>query len=566
MLLVQCCHPPHFFYVLQQLRKIYPDWQFDLLLVDHPESQAALDKLPVEGTCYTFPAHPPPRELGYDRVVFPLFNRGYAGLKRFAWRLPWPAWQSDYQGRLASLRTFSLWRSFLRPAHRPAAAFATFLERSFPTRAKGRVLMVQSYRYLPPPPEWQRLLDTTASVTRIEPGSWWRTWRDLRRKAFDVTIVFYTGERGFLAWKILPFLLPVPRTLIINGQGEYRYSSFSTLRGFWYRRLRYGGPLAPVTLVIQSDGGVEMQKVLETLRRKRPTPHSSVALFCRDDQRSHFGFSPGGDYIFTYQPKQWLQNLRVASQLRKLRASVVVTHLSGRPTYRFHKLLFFLVPAGRRLVVNENLDCFYAGRSALVRFFFWRLLNPATPVRPSGSTPTHRRVLLIQSEDPYAMLSTLDVLLKPHIAPLARVTVYCREDARDVLDAHPAVQRVLTYDPAGLRTKLTSLWEAMRSHPDIVAALFSGRPVFRLHRALFLFLPARSRLLFNQNMDCYFLCRSIWARLFRLRKEETRTRRLARIALIPLIRKLLFLPRFAYLLVWLGLLQLSRNYRLRNRN
>ena len=423
--------------------------------------------------------------------------------------------------------------------------------------------MVESYRHLEPSPEWERLLSATAVVTRIKGGSWWKTWRELHHKEFDSTIVFFTGEKGFLRWKILPFLLPIPQTLIVNEHGECFYSGLPDLIRFWYRRLRHGVPLAQTTLVIQSDDSASMRQVLKTLHERRPMAHSSVAVFCRGEDRSLFAFSPGVEKIFTYRPGQWRQNLRVAQQLRRLRASVVATHLSGKPTFRLHKLLFFLIPAGRRLAVNENLDCFYAGRSALVRFFLWRVAHPTRP--PLVPMTTQSRVLLIQTEDLRTMVSTLDVLLEPHVAPRARVTVYCREDAREILGAHSAVHRILTYGPGGFRKKLTSLWDAVRSHPDIVAAVFSRRPIFRLHRILFLLLPARNRLVFNENIDCYFLNRATLAQLFRRREKETMIRFVMRATLIPLIRKLLFFPRFAYLLGWLGLQQLSRHYRLRHR-
>ena len=453
VLLVQCCHPPNFLYVLKQLREVHPNWQFDVFLVDHPDSRAALEKFPVSGSASYFPASPPSEDSSYDKVIFPLLNWGYARLKRSAWRLPWPAWKINYQGRLAPLNALSLWSSLLRPPRTTPAAFPLFLERFFPTRALG--------------------------------------------------------------------------------------------------------------LVIQSDDSARMRQVLKTLHERRPMADSSIAVFCRGEDRSLFASAPGVEKIFTYRPGQWRQNLRVAQRLRRLRASVVVTHLSGKPTFRLHKLLFFLIPAGRRLAVNENLDCFYAGRSALVRFFLWRVAHPTRP--PLVPMTTQSRVLLIQTEDPRTMVSTLDVLLEPHIAPRARVTVYCREDARKILGAHAAVHRILTYGPGGFRKKLTSLWDAVRSHPDIVAAAFSRRPIFLLHRILFLLLPARSRLVFNENIDCYFLNRATLAQLFRRREKETRIRFVVRTTLIPLIRKLLFLPRFSYLLGWLGLQQLSRHYRMRHR-
>ena len=45
----------------------------------------------------------------------------------------------------------------------------------------------------------------------------WKLWKQLRGKTFDGAVMFFSGEKGFGAIKTLPFLLKVPKILILTS-------------------------------------------------------------------------------------------------------------------------------------------------------------------------------------------------------------------------------------------------------------------------------------------------------------------------------------------------------------
>ena len=84
---------------------------------------------------------------------------------------------------------------------------------------------------------------------------------------------------------------------------------------------------------------------------------------------------------------------------------------------------------------------------------------------------------------------------------------------------------------AGKRTNLKAVLALARSRADVVSSIFSPQPAFRLQKLLFVLFPARHRLAFNQDLNCYYLKGrhgrrgqpSVWGTL--LRVLLTRSRR-----------------------------------------
>ena len=143
-------------------------------------------------------------------------------------------------------------------------------------------------------------------------------------------------------------------------------------------------------------------------------------------------------------------------------------------------------------------------------------------VRPTLFFPT--------AEDSKAV-EAIQRLQDPKIAAKS-IVVFCREDKRSFYQALPGVEEVRTYAPGRTWENLKTVLALARSRVEVVSSIFSPQPAFRLQKLLFVLLPARHRLAFNQeDLNCYYLKGrhgrsgqpSVWGTL--LRVLLTRSRR-----------------------------------------
>ena len=125
--------------------------------------------------------------------------------------------------------------------------------------------------------------------------------------------------------------------------------------------------------------------------------------------------------------------------------------------------------------------------------------------------------------------------------------MFCSKTKKTHYESLREVSEVVTYEPGRTLANLRTVLKLARMRVDVLAAIFSGRPIFRLQKLMFLLLPARSRLVFNENRDCWYLRRTPRG-LFKL----SRTPSLA-MGYLPrkILKGVLFFPRYLYLVLWL---------------
>ena len=135
-------------------------------------------------------------------------------------------------------------------------------------------------------------------------------------------------------------------------------------------------------------------------------------------------------------------------------------------------------------------------------------------------------------------------LQDPKIAAKS-IVVFCREDKRSFYQALPGVEEVRTYAPGRTWENLKTVLALARSRVEVVSSIFSPQPAFRLQKLLFVLLPARHRLAFNQeDLNCYYLKGrhgrsgqpSVWGTL--LRVLLTRSRRASALRCFSPLRKI----------------------------
>ena len=532
VLLVQCCHLPQFFYLAEKLRQRNPEWILSALVTDRPQVSFYLELFPPFDHLFFFDKKLPEMPGVFDQVLFPLLNRGYLRIKRAARQLPGTAYEIDYQGEHRALKLGTLVRSFAAPLHRPSEEFVQYLE-DFPHRPLGeKVLVVETcHRSLADSSEekWGRLIPDQAEVTRISVSTEGRGWRTLRRQSFDSGVVFFSGEKGFANLKLLPFLLRIPKILVVNEHGDHFYATSRSLLRFLWGRVRQGVPLpkpSPRILVIQTESPTYVRRAIEVLRKPEMFPRSRICLLCRKEDADRFRGTSGLERIVTYSRQKVWRSLGLWRDLKGFDADMVAAVFSGRGVFRLQKLLYFLLPIRRHLALNARSDCY----RLTPRTLFWTLRKDPS-FFAAGKQPDSPILFLLTDEDSRAR-KAIEKLQDPKVVSPQPIWVFCREDKRSFYQALPGVAEVRTYAPGRTRENLKAVLDLARSRVEVVSSIFSPQPAFRLQKLLFVLLPARHRLAFNQeDLNCYYLKGrhgrrgqpSVWRTL--LRVLLTRSRR-----------------------------------------
>ena len=531
VLLVQCCHLPQFFYLAEKLRQRNPEWILSALVTDRPQVRFYLELFPPFDHLFFFDKKLPEMPGVFDQILFPLLNRGYLRIKRAARQLPGTAYEIDYQGERRALKLGTLVRSFAAPLHRPSEEFVQYLE-DFPHRPLGeKVLVVETcHRSLADSSEekWGRLILDQAEVTRISVSTEGRGWRTLRRQSFDSGVVFFSGEKGFANLKLLPFLLRIPKILVVNEHGDHFYATSRSLLRFLWGRVRQGAPLpkpSPRILVIQTESPTYVRRAIEVLRKPEMFPRSRICLLCRKEDADRFRGTSGLERIVTYSRQKVWRSLGLWRDLKGFDADMVAAVFSGRGVFRLQKLLYFLLPIRRHLALNARSDCY----RLTPRTIFWTLRKDPSffaaekqPVSP---------ILFLLTDKDFRARKAIEKLQDPKVVSPQPIWVFCRDDKRSFYQALPGVQEVRTYAPGWTRGNLKTVVALARSRVEVVSSIFSPRPAFRLQKLLFVLLPARHRLAFNQDLNCHYLKGrhgrrgqpSVWRTL--LRALLTRSRR-----------------------------------------
>ena len=178
-----------------------------------------------------------------------------------------------------------------------------------------------------------------------------------------------------------------------------------------------------------------------------------------------------------------------------------------------------------------------------------RALSPGTLVR-SFARPLHRPpkefvqyledfppspilspILFFPTDEDSKAAEAIGRLHDPKVVSPQPIWVFCREDKRSFYQALPGVEEVRTYTPGRTWENLKAILALARSRADVVSSIFSPQPVFRLQKLLFVLFPARHRLAFNQDLNCYYLKGrhgrrgqpSVWGTLLRVLLTRSRS-------------------------------------------
>ena len=588
VLIVQSCRLPQFFFVVDKLRRQFPDWKLDALLSRQPETDRLLRCFSYFNRVFNFQPSVRSQIPAYDRIILPLVNRGYARIKLAATRIEGRLLRSDLHGNLIPSSIAAVAASVVHVPRIRSADFTHFYGR-FPHPPPGEVTLLLETCHPDVITRTERLWRPQASqsgrLIRCRAEGFWKIRRTIRENRCDSAIVFFTGQPIYRGLKALPLLTGLRRILVVTADG-YRYTSPKSLPRFLaqWRQLRPGNLIrhslqpekwsaegnndsASEVLLLQTESPRLTHRARKRLLAGGIVKQDGTALFCNRDQLESFAGRPGISQIYGYRKRRLGHNLRLLASLLIQRHDVVAAIFSGRPIFRLQKLLFFLLPARHRLVFNENLDCYYLKGNRFSQF----LQLPKRERRPVSiwlwqilGRRVTSEVLLLQTESLRLTTQAAKNLLAGGIVEQDRVAVFCNLDQRESFAGQPGISRIYGYRKHRFVHNLRLLITLLTRHHDVVAAIFSERPLFRLQKQLFFLLPARRRLVFNEHLDCYYLEGNRLSQLFPFCKRQQQWGQPfgIRQLLQPVWKTLLCLPRFLFLSAWLNWIKLKRARRL----
>ncbi len=508
-LLVQSCHLPHFFFVAKKVREQHPDTHFDALMTDHPQARFYAGLFPLfENVFFGKEAE---RLEQYDGIVFPLLSRGYRHIKKLALGKG-PLLRVDYSGNLEPLGRLRLLGSAVYVTDKPTAEFVSYLE-EFPHRVRPeRVLLIESCHaslLAKAKSELRQVMQEGAQVTQVRKAPLRKLLGRYKGQEFDTACVFFSGEKGFLGLKLLPFLLRIRRIVIINENRNFFEASAGSLLGFLYKRIRYGAklpsPLPPRIVLFQTETIGYLRHAAARLKQRRLFPHSELIVVCRPEDRAEAEAIPDVNRVFCYPKRSLWQYYRLWLRLDSLQADLACGIFSGRSVHRWEKLLFFCLPVPRHLAFNAQLDCY---RVSITRVFWMFRSEPLVfDEQLQALSSLENYILLLQTTDDRKMLKAIARLRDPRIANPAPIAVFCSEDKRSLFQGIRGVGAVYTFQPGKRWEAVRAFFRLRKLNVDVLSAVLTGERYPGLHKLLFLLLPARNRLIFNPDFNCFYLNR-----------------------------------------------------------
>ena len=400
-----------------------------------------------------------------------------------------------------------------------------------------------------------------SGVDQVIPWSTQDRFFSLRRKIKklrpEAVFATFTGRPGHRRQKLFFMLFRGTPRGVFNARLDAYWLSLKTVRNLF----RSEPPLFAeeerrrTVVLLQTESWRNVAAAAQRLGSKKLFPQAEVVAFCKQQDADRLEACSAISRVMVYSKSNPAGLRHDLKEIRRLQPDAITAIFSNPRSFPAAKTLFLLSRSASKLVFNGRLDCFWLGLRTVPR-----LLRRA-PVMFDEAGGRVSDVLLIQTENRRLTTRALERTVREKAVNAERVAVFCSRQEADHFEQHPLVDRVFSYGKGDWKETLSILHKLQRERWDVVVGLFTGRPIFRLQKLLFLFLPARHRLVFNPHLDCLYLKRSRVARALRLpsllvpRQGDSGA---FKEALRKLARGTMFFPRFAYLMAWLSVVKLKR--------
>ena len=229
-------------------------------------------------------------------------------------------------------------------------------------------------------------------------------------------------------------------------------------------------------LVLQTEHPLLVRAAVEKLRNSGLYPGCKLALVCRQEDYESFEDLPDVE-LMAFPRRGNYRFLDLWRRISEFSPDLICAILNRRPIFRKQKLLFFLLPVRRRLIFD--------GRMKPYHFRFANLQAILRRSRYEEDLPgKESSILYLPTEADAASLEVLGRLQDRKIVGPGRVRVFCSITKKTLYESRPEVSEVVTYESGQTLANLRTILRLARMRVGVSAAIFSGRPVFRLHKLM----------------------------------------------------------------------------------
>ena len=320
------------------------------------------------------------------------------------------------------------------------------------------------------------------------------------------------------------------------------------------------GASRPVSrcLMLQTEHPRLVRAAVEKLRKSDLHPGCKVLLVCRQEDLGSFEDLPDVEFL-TYSRTRGDRFSGLWRRMSGFRADLVGAVFGGRPVFRLQKLLFFLVPARRRMIFDARAQAYplsLGNIRAIRRRSRYEELVPA----PEAT------ILYLPTEADSIALEVLARLQDRKIIGPGRLLVFCSDAKKALYESRPEVNQVVAYGSGQGLQNLRTVLRLARMKVDVVVAILSGRPIFRGPQTAFPTAAGSLPAGVQRARDCHYVRRNLrgllglWraASFARIEPYRSLSRRAFRYKSPILVKAILFFPRYLFLILWLLLGSLKK--------
>lgn len=367
----------------------------------------------------------------------------------------------------------------------------------------------------------------------------------LTRKS-DLIVTVFNGQRHFLRPKLLFWLLRARKSLVFDGRFDSFFLNFGTFpRLLSPNRKPPNRPRRINAILFETDSVEILREAVRITMSDQVIPGARITVFCRNSSAEQLRDNPRISKIISYPDHSISGWSRMAVRIATGRNEVIVGIFNGRKRFFLSKLLFCLSRNRHRLVFNGALDCCFWNRHTYGQIIMQGL--KAGVNSPFADNP--RKVLILETAGPETMNKMIRIAATPKVNPFARITLFCNESRREIFSTMPEIENIVTYSDGSLRSKLADSFKIIFSYPDAVVARLNGGKDFKPLKTLFWMVRTPNRIVFNETLDCFYLNRKT-ARLLFFSGNGSLFDSFLVSAFRQMVKGILFIPRFFYLLIW----------------
>jgi hypothetical protein len=289
-------------------------------------------------------------------------------------------------------------------------------------------------------------------------------------------------------------------------------------------------------------------------------PDPEVFVLCDERSSHHFRQLPGVTIYALPKPSRRL----AIKALDGNTFDVVFAFWTGEKRFRWWKLLSFRLWIKETYILSGDTNEFRLTWKAICRHTVFRLKHPLPTDHYEYAVPEgdRERVLVIQSAEPFYVLSALERLRKKPLFTNPRFTLFCRNlpEIVNSFHANSTLQRVIVHSKA---QNVWKHWRNLRNERfDAIILFLTGNPSYWKVKIFAFLLGTRRILIFNETSDCFFFNFHQWLALMthrvRVRPHSagtgSRWSHSARILISLMLKPIIFPFRFVWVLcVWFWL-------------